>query len=145
MHPYPHHYFATASAEIEGKIALRGDDLPELPSMGPPEFGGPGGYWSPETLFVAAVADCFILTFRAIARNSKLHWEALRCEAEGILDRVENVTQFTEIQLRATLRVPAGVDEAKAMRLLEKAERGCLITNSLKPPCHLQATIEIAT
>jgi organic hydroperoxide reductase OsmC/OhrA len=34
---------------------------------GSTQLGGPGGQWSPETLLVAAAAECFILTFRAVA------------------------------------------------------------------------------
>ena len=48
--------------------------LPDLETAPPPEFDGPGGLWSPENLLCAAVADCFILTFRAIASFSRLSW-----------------------------------------------------------------------
>jgi organic hydroperoxide reductase OsmC/OhrA len=41
------------------------------------------------------------------------------------------------------LQVPAGTDEAKARRLLEKAEQSCLISNSLKAPVHLQAEVHM--
>ena len=143
MQAYPHHYAVSAEAERESAITLSGTDLPDLSSGPPPEFDGPGGIWSPETLFVAAIADCFILTFRAIARASNLPWIALRCEAEGTLDRIERVTQFTEIRIHAHLQVPTGVDIAKAQRLMEKSENGCLITNSIKSARHLEATIEI--
>jgi peroxiredoxin-like protein len=142
MQDYPHHYRASASAEAEGEISVESAGLPTLASAPPAEFGGPGDRWSPETLLVAAVADCFILTFRAIARASKLPWLSLRCEAEGTLERVERVTQFTGFLVRAALRVPAGTDEERARRLLERAERSCLVTNSLKGSSHLEAEVE---
>lgn len=66
MQPFPHHYSIVAAAATEGDVALRGDRLPPIFSAPPKEFGGPGDRWSPETLFVAAVADCFMLTFRGI-------------------------------------------------------------------------------
>ena len=87
--------------------------------------------WSPETLLCAAVADCFILTFRAVARASKFEWTGLSCAVEGKLERADGPTRFTGFVTRATLHVPAGTDEAKAKLLLEKAEHSCLITNSL--------------
>lgn len=142
MQDFPHHYSATARAEAEGDVAVESPRLPALVSAGPAEFGGPGDRWSPETLLVAAVADCFILTFRAIARGSKLAWTSLSCEVEGTLERVERVTQFTGFQVRAALRVPPGTDEARARRLLERAEQGCLITNSLKAKTQLSLTVE---
>jgi organic hydroperoxide reductase OsmC/OhrA len=144
MEPFPHHYTAVARAESEGDVALESAGLPALASAGPAEFGGPGNRWSPETLLVAALADCFILTFRAVARASKLAWSSLRVEVEGTLDRVERATQFTGFRVRASLEVPAGTDEALARRLLEKSERGCLISSSLKASVHLEASIGVA-
>jgi len=88
MQEFPHHYSVAAVANPEGEVALQSDRLPSLTSTPPAEFGGPGDRWSPETLLVAALADCFVLTFRALARASKLSWLSLRCDVEGTLDRV---------------------------------------------------------
>jgi peroxiredoxin-like protein len=143
MQDLPHHYLVSANAETEGNIALKADDLPQLVSAPPAEFGGPGDQWSPEHLLVASVADCFILTFRAIARASKLEWTGLECSAEGTLDRVERVTRFTGFTVQATLSVPAGTDTDKAQRLLEKSEAACLITNSLSADAHLEAEVVV--
>jgi organic hydroperoxide reductase OsmC/OhrA len=123
---------------------LTSPGIPALESAGPAEFGGPGDLWSPETLLVAAVADCFILSFRSIARASKLEWSTMNCDAEGTLDRVDKVTQFTGFKLRAVLEVPEGTDEAKAMRLLERAEKVCLITNSMFAESTLEAEVRMA-
>ena len=90
---------------------------------------------------MGAVADCFVLTFRAVAAASRLEWSALECTAEGTLDRVERVTQFTGMTVKAKLTVPAGTDPAKAERILEKAEAGCLVTNSLACETHLEAEV----
>jgi len=131
MQAYPHHYTVQASAQPAGDVAVHAAGLPPLQTAPPAEFDGPGDRWSPETLFVASVADCFILTFRAIARASNLSWASLQCDAEGQLERVEGVTRFTQMALRARLTVTPGTDADRARRLLEKAEKTCLITNSL--------------
>lgn len=144
MHAYPHHYQVSASSDAEGEVSLSTEGVADLPSMPPPEFDGPGGYWSPESLLVASVADCFVLSFRAIARASKLEWTSLSCEVDGELDRVERVTQFTGFSVRAELVIPEGMDPAKAERLLHKAEQACLITNSLKAESHLEASVRVA-
>jgi len=144
MQDFPHRYTATALARTEGEVTLESERLTALASAPPAEFGGPGDRWSPETLLVAALADCFVLGFRAIARASKLDWLSLRCEVEGTLDRVEHVTQFTGFSVRASLQVPAGTDPDRARGLLEKAEKICLISNSLKAQPHLEAKVEIA-
>lgn len=144
MQDFPHHYIVSAAANSVDNVILSSAGVPDLESAPPAEFGGPGDQWSPESLLVAAIADCFILSFRAIARASQLEWDSLTCEAEGTLDRVERSTQFTAITVTATLDVPAGTNEAKAARLLEKAEHLCLITSSLKAESHLEATVRVA-
>jgi organic hydroperoxide reductase OsmC/OhrA len=118
MQDFPHHYKSTASARRDSNVELTSPGLDALESAGPAEFGGPGDRWSPETLLSAAIADCFILSFRAVARAAKLEWISIRCDV-------------------------AGSDEAKAMRLLEKAEHVCLITNSLKGIAHLDASVRV--
>jgi len=143
MHEFPHHYTVQASGGPDSDVSLSADGLETMPSAPPAEFGGPGDRWSPETLLVAAVADCFILSFRAVARASRLSWTALKCEVDGKLDREDRATRFTEFRIRATLEVPADTDEEKARRLLEKAEKTCLITNSLSSGTRLD--IEVAT
>ena len=145
MQDFPHHYLVSAEAEAEGNIALKSENMPQLISAPPAEFGGPGDQWSPEHLLVASVADCFILSFRAIARASKLEWLSLEASAEGVLERVERVTKFTSTTVRATLTIPAGTDEEKARRLLQKAEDTCLITNSMNTENHLEADIIVAS
>jgi len=138
---FPHHYRVTASEGAAPTVLLESERLPSLPSAAPAQFGGPGDRWSPETLLVAAVADCFVLTFRAVATASKLRWTTLTCDVDGTLDRVDRVAQFTRFDIRVRLSVPAGTDESFARRALEKAERGCLITNSLKASVHLHAEV----
>ena len=141
MHPFPHHYTVRATTAPAGPVALDSAGLPVLASDGPAEFDGPGTLWSPETLLTAALADCFVLSFRAVAAASRFEWRSLHCEAEGTLDRVERVTQFTAFRLRARLELPGGADEDRARRLLEKAEQVCLISSSLKASIHLEAEV----
>ncbi len=131
MQNLPHHYAVTAATSTDGYVDLTSMGLERIESAPPAEFGGPGDRWSPETLLVAAVADCFILTFKAIARASKFDWISLSCEVDGVLDRVDNATKFTGFALRVVLDAPHGTDELKARSLLEKAEHVCLITKSL--------------
>ena len=142
MKSFPHEYAVTAVGSSDGDLALRADRLPVLHSAPPPEFGGPGDRWSPETLLVAAVADCFVLTFRGVARALELPWISLHCEASGTLDRVERVPQFTRFRLRVHLSVLEGTSQELARRALEKAEHGCLITNSLKATSELETAVE---
>lgn len=141
MKPLPHVYSVAAVGSAGGGIAITAAGLPQLASAPPPEFGGPGDQWSPESLFTAAVAGCFILTFRSIARASRLEWTRLECHAEATLDRVEGVMQFTHIVTHATLTVPEGTATVLCERALTKAEEGCLVANSLRCKRELQMEI----
>ena len=142
MDPLPHRYRVAATSD-PGQVTLSAPDLPPIASAPPREFGGPGDQWSPETLFVAAAVDCFILTFRAIAQASNLGWARLSCGAEGVVDRADGTTRFTALALNARLTVAAGADAQQARRLLEKAERACLITNSLLLQPTLTCEVEV--
>jgi len=141
MQDFPHHYAVTAAGTVDGDIELGAPRLATMRSASPAEFGGPGDRWSPETLLVGAVADCFDLTFRAVARASRLSWTSVRCEVDGTLDRIDRTTQFTALDIRARLDVPAGTDVDQARRVLEKAEHNCLISNSLKAAIHLETEV----
>ena len=144
MHPYPHTYMASAVAANAGLVVVSSSQLPNLESASPPEFDGPGGVWSPETLLCASLADCFVLTFRAVSRAAHLEWLNLDCRVEGVLERVEGIPQFASFATSAKLLVPIGADVDKARDLLERAEHGCLIANSLRGSRTLDAQVVAA-
>lgn len=141
MQALPHVYSVRASGPADGLIALSSEGVPELLSAPPREFDGPGDQWSPESLLIASVASCFILTFRAIARASKLEWTRLECSVEGKLERVEGVTRFTRVAVKARLTAPKTSSEQQCERALEKAERGCLISSSLNAERVLESEV----
>jgi organic hydroperoxide reductase OsmC/OhrA len=144
VEPFPHVYSATAAGAQTGEVSVRGPGLPGLMSAPAPQFGGPGTLWSPEALLAAAIADCFILTFRAVSGAALFGWRGLECSVDGILDRVARQTRFTGFTVHATLTIAPGADRAKARRLLSQAERACLIINSLKGDHTLDARVLIA-
>ncbi|MCK7596681.1 OsmC family protein [Microbulbifer sp. CAU 1566] len=141
MQALPHHYHVTARATADGNVNLTAEGVAPLLSAPPVQFGGPGDQWSPEDLLTAAVADCFILTFRAIAKFNQLEWTSLECSATGTLDKDGRKTCFTAFEVNAKLEVPAGSDKEKAHQLLEKSEESCLVTNSLSAAVTLNAEV----
>lgn len=143
MHPYPHLYTVQASAQPDGDVPVSASGLPVLATAPPAEFDGPGDRWSPETLLCAAVADCFLLSFRGVARAQKLAWTSLQCEVQGTLDRVEGKTRFTHVLVKAALVVPEGTDHEKALKAVERAEHVCLISNSLVAERRVEATVGV--
>ena len=129
---FPHQYVVEATSDASSPVQLSAENLNPISSAPPKAFGGPGDQWSPEDLLVAAVADCFVLSFKAIAGASKFPYTGLTCRVNGTLDRVERVMKFTAFNIEAELTIPADADADRAAKLLEKAEQTCLITNSLE-------------
>jgi peroxiredoxin-like protein len=121
-----------------GHATLSSAGVPDLDTAPPLEFDGPGDAWSPEQLLLGAVEACFVLTFRAIARASKIEFTSLAVEAEGIVDVENGRTRFTEIVLRPRVTLPAGEDLVRVRRALERAERGCLVSASLGTPVRVE-------
>lgn len=132
MKPYPHSYTVAAEGSASGAVSVVSAGLPRMATAPPPEFDGPGGVWSPETLLIAAIADCFILTFRGVARAARFEWVGLDACVDGTLERASGVTQFVRYITRATLTIQSNADHAKARELLERAEKLCLVANSLR-------------
>lgn len=141
MKPFPHDYDVRLTGGPDGYAALSSGAMPDLRSAPPADFDGPGDAWSPEHLLLAAVQTCLLFTLRAVAHASKVEFISLDVDAAGIVDRREGVTRFTEIVLRARLVIPAGADRARALHVLEKSEKHCLVTASLSTPVRLEPEI----
>jgi len=98
----------------------------------PPEFLGEPGRWTPEHFLVAAVASCFVSTFSGIAEKSGLEIASFHLDADGLLGNADGIWRFTEIKLRPVVTVLKEEDHDRAIRLLEKAEKSCLIARSVQ-------------
>ena len=139
----PHHYSIKVNGAPTGDLIASADHLPYLEICPPLEFGGPGDKWSPEDLLMAAVANCLVLSFRMIAATSKLEWKSIECISEGELDQVDGKMLFTKILSKVRLVILSENDRAKAEKLLYKAEKACLISNSLSAELALEPVITI--
>jgi peroxiredoxin-like protein len=138
-------YRSSAIWTMKRRGIVSAEDVPRTINFAaPPEFQGEPGLWTPEHLLVASVATCFLATFRAIAENSKLHVVRLEVEAEGLLEKEEGGFRFTQIMVRPRLAIADAADEERAHRMLEKAERACLISRSLSSHMEMQADVEVA-
>lgn len=119
-------------------------DVPVLQFSAPPEFKGKAETWTPEHLFTGAIATCFITTFEAIAEFSKFVFSDIEVSAEGVLEKTEAGYRFTRVFVRPVLSIRDGAERDRAIRLLEKAERACLISKSISSEIVLQPSVEIA-
>ena len=109
----------------------------------PPEFPqGIPGIWSPEHLLVAAVNSCLMTTFLAIAENSKFEFLNFESNAVGKLEKVDGRYIVSEITLSPVVSVKYEKDKEKAIRLLEKSEAACLISNSIRSKITLEPHVK---
>jgi peroxiredoxin-like protein len=109
----------------------------------PPQFpGGMPGVWSPEHLFTAAVSSCLMTTFLAIAENFKLKFETFSCSAKGKLEQNEGSWAMTEVILFPVVKIADESQNDLARKVLQRAEKACLISNSIKSKVTVEATIQ---
>ncbi len=139
----PHYYNVNLSWTSEREGNLSSPELnDEIKVATPPPFTkGIEGVWSPEHLLTASVSSCYMTTFLAIAENSKLEFETFSCEANGKLEQIEGKYLMTEIELFPKLKIKNESDSEKAMRILLKTEKACLISNSIQMKVSLNPTI----
>ena len=114
----------------QGVVAGR-EVKPLINFSAPPEFHGQAGIWTPEHFFTSAIATCFITTFQAIAAYSKFEAYALEVSVEGQVEKTEGGFRFTRVTIRPLLAINGGSERERGLRLLEKAEKACLVSRSL--------------
>ena len=120
------------------------DGLPALHVASPPEFGGPEAVWSPEHLFVAAVSSCLMTTFRTIAELSKLEVVSYSDDPVGHLIRDESgLYRIESVTLRPRVTIADAEKVDRAIRLIEKAERACLVSRSVSAEIHLEPAVAV--
>jgi organic hydroperoxide reductase OsmC/OhrA len=97
----------------------------------PPEFGGLGGGFSPEDLFMQSAINCFVGTFKVMAKLSKLNFGELEVKGKLLVDKnAEGKIIMKSIHLEILI---AQVDRAeKAEIIANKALKEGFILNSLK-------------
>lgn len=139
-----HRYETTVEWTENRRGTLTALQRPVILTGAPPEFGGTDDVWSPEHLCVAAVNSCVMLTFIAIAANSKVAFRTYTATACGTLEKVEGRGPvITSIVVKPRIGIGAEVDRGKVERLVHMAERNCYISNSLNATVTLEPEIVV--
>ena len=140
-----HLYNVNISWKSERKGILSSPELvSQIEVATPPQFPkGIEGIWSPEHLLVAAINSCLMTTFLAIAENSKLDFENFSSKASGKLEMVEGKYLLSEVTLSPMVVIKKDQDKERALRILEKSEAACLISNSVKSKIILMPSVTV--
>lgn len=133
--PFPHRYSVSFANGL-----LSADPRPSIPAGAPPQFGGTDTVWSPEELLVGAVLLCLKTTFDAYARRDSLEVRDWRGTGTGVLEKSPTGPAFTSVRLQVEFKVGPG-DEDRARKLIETAEHHCIISNAIKAPVQLEASV----
>jgi len=151
MNPHYYHVNVAWSSDRRGIMCSPELNNAAQPENGciavatPPEFPkGIPGIWSPEHLFTAAVSSCLMTTFLAIAENSKLDFTSFVCNSEGKLEQVEGKWMISEVMLMPVVTVRDEKDVDKALKVLQKSEANCLISNSVKTKVLMRPDVQVA-
>jgi peroxiredoxin-like protein len=141
-----HHYKVKLNWESERKGLISSPDLySNIQVATPPEFpNGIAGMWSPEHLLVASVNSCLMTTFLAIAENSKFNFINFESRADGKLEKVDGRLMISEIVLAPVISVSNEAAREKGLRILQKSEAACLISNSIKSTIVFKPEIKVA-
>ena len=111
----------------------------------PVQFGGEGQEWSPEHLLLSSVSSCFMTTFLVFAKKLGFTAAHIECEASGQIELVDGRFQFTQIDFFPKITVTEKELESKAGKALEKTQKYCLISNSLKCPVNYHSEVLLQT
>lgn len=139
------HYYKTNVTWKDGRLGLLSSDgFPSINVATPPEFEkGIPNTWSPEHLYVSSAVICLMTTFLAIAENSKLEFISFECEGTGKLEKVDGKFMISEIELNPIVKISDGSKEDRTLRIIEKSEQHCLISNSMKSKIILKPKVLI--
>lgn len=132
----------TYSELRKGVLSAKG--LSSFEVATPPQFsGGHEGIWSPEHLYVASAEICLMTTFLSIAEKSRLEFVGYSSEAVGTLDKTAQGMMMTKIVIRPKVVIGDEGKRERTLLLLEKAEKHCLISNSMKTEVAIEPIVEV--
>ena len=139
-----HSYSTSVKYSEQRKGVLSSGGLPSFEVATPPQFpGGHEGIWSPEHLFVASAEICLMTTFLSIAEKSRLEFVEYSSEAVGTLEKTAEGMVMTKIVIKVKVVISDEAKRDRTLLLLEKSEKYCLISNSMKTEVTIEPMVVV--
>lgn len=129
------------TVQRKGRLATQG--MPNIEVGTPVEFSGHPNIWSPEHLFIGSVEVCLMATFLAIAEKSKFSFIHYKSEAEGVVSKEDGTLKVSHITLKPHIIVSDEEKKEKALQIIERAKRHCLISASMNTVVTMEPTFEV--
>jgi organic hydroperoxide reductase OsmC/OhrA len=114
----------SGNLSVEGKAVIKTG----VPSGGPEE----AIFHSPEDLFVASVAMCYMNGFVEFTKKMRVEFKSFVCDAVGTLEKVGRSFEVTKIDMKAKVVIGSEDIRKKIDRALELAATYCFIGNSMR-------------
>lgn len=115
-----------------------------------PGVGGAGDVPCSGDLLMAALAACQEVTLRMVASAMGVELETLEVEVSGRSDLRGTLAMsrdvpvgVTEIRCSTRVRVKEGTNPERARRLLENAERYCVVLNTLRSGVPVESDFQL--
>lgn len=115
------------------------DDVQDTIHVATPTiFGGEGQEWSPEHLFISAIAGSFMTTYLYFAGKLGFSVSHFICDAKGTIALSAGKYAFTHIDIYPKIYIEEEVLRKQAQIALEKAADYCMVCNAIKAAfsCH---------
>ena len=123
---------ASANFEVGATWTAQTNSLAPLTCSIPPDFGGPGGGYTPEDLFALSVLNCMIAMFKIFCEKMKLKFEKVKGKAVVTMNQDPGINQISMTEIDITIDVTGADQPEKARQVLEQAIKNCPISNSIK-------------
>ena len=129
------------TSELMGNLSSKG--RPKIEVATPPEFGGHMGIWSPEDLFLSSVEVCILTTFLWFVNKEHVNLKSYSSKATGTVEKIDGKYIFNSIYIELEIGISSDDNRSIVEKILKKAPRACLISNSIKTDVHIKSKINI--
>jgi organic hydroperoxide reductase OsmC/OhrA len=130
--------------EYSREYTIHAEGKPELIGTAAPEYKGSHEHYNPEDMLIASLSACHMLSYLALAANSKIQVLSYQDQAEGSLIKDGMSMKFNEVILKPHVVISQDSDQEKALSLHDKAHHICFIANSVNFSVLIQPQIAIA-
>ncbi|WLR48850.1 OsmC family protein [Halobacillus litoralis] len=107
----------------------------------PKEMDGPDVGTNPDEMLLGAAATCYIISLAAMIERAELPLKEMDMQSEGIVDVTDGVFTYQKIIHKPRVVLRAEADEkdlSKLNRLIEKAEKSCMISKAIQGNVELE-------
>ncbi|MFW9849029.1 MAG: OsmC family protein [Candidatus Thorarchaeota archaeon] len=140
-YPKENHVKVTWTDEKSGTVIA--EVKSEIKSRIPPVLDDNRHFYTPEDLFVAAGAVCFMNSVVHFTKKMHIEFKSIDIESVGVVEQVGRSYEVTRIHTKTRLVIGDKDLKKKFERALELGAKYCFVANSMKCPTNHEHEIVI--